>query len=162
MSKGFTLIEVLLCLLLFGVGMLGALASQVYARQQVLLATQRLLATAMVLDVAASLQSVPAAASSLQGNFDQAPAAVTLCRDVADCDAEQLLQAQVQQQLSVLLSDSSSGLPSAQLCIVAGADHPEIQLSWRGVTSSKFPATSTLCPLPAGYFHVAVRSGGGL
>lgn len=162
MTKGFTLIEVLLCLLLFGMGMLGALASQVYARQQVLLATQRLLATAVVMDVAASLQSVPAAAPSFHGNFDQAPAAVVLCQDVAQCNAEQLLQAQVQQQLSVLLSDSSSGLPSAQLCIVAGADQPEIQLSWRGITASKFPAKSTLCPLPAGFSHVALRAGGGV
>lgn len=161
MSKGFTLIEVLLCLLLFSVGMLGALASQVYARQQVLLATQRLLATAMVMDVAASLQSVPAAAPSFHGSFDQPPAAVTLCQDVAQCTAEQLLEAQVARQLSMVLSDSASGLASAKLCIVAGADRPEIQLSWRGVTASKFPAQSTLCPLPAGFSHVALRVGAG-
>jgi len=161
MNKGFTLIEVLLCLLLFSVGMLGALATQVYARQQVLLATQRLMATAIVMDVAASLQSVPAAAPSFQGSFFQPPAAVTLCQEEALCNAEQMLQAQVQQQLSVLLSDSASSLPLAQLCIVAGADQPEIQISWRGVTTSKFPAQSTLCPFPAGFSHVALRAGGG-
>jgi prepilin-type N-terminal cleavage/methylation domain-containing protein len=159
MTKGFTLIEVLLCLLLFGMGMLGALASQVYARQQVLMATQRLLATAMVTDVAASLQSVPEVTPLFHGTFDQRPATVTLCHEAGLCNAAQLLQAQVDQQLSVLLSDSAAGLPSAQLCIVAGGVQPQIQLSWRGVIASKFNPKATLCPLPAGFFHVALRAG---
>jgi type IV pilus modification protein PilV len=161
MARGFTLIEVLLSLLLFGVGMLGALASQVYARQQVLLATQRLQATAIVADVAASLQSVPQVAHTFQGQFDKAPAVVKLCPQAASCSAEQLLQSQVDQRLSVLMSATASALPSAQLCIVAGGAQPEIQLSWRGLTSGKFKAKTTLCPLPDGFLHVALRDGQG-
>jgi prepilin-type N-terminal cleavage/methylation domain-containing protein len=158
--KGFTLIEVLLCLLLFGLGMLGALASQVYARQQVLMATQRLIATAIVTDVAASLQSVPAVAPLFNGTFDQLPASLPLCQKAAQCTGAQLLQAQVAQQLTVLLSGNASGLTSAQLCIVAGGVHPEIQLSWGGVIASKFTPKAPLCPLPNGFFHVVLRTGG--
>jgi prepilin-type N-terminal cleavage/methylation domain-containing protein len=111
MARGFTLIEVLLSLLLFGVGMLGALASQVYARQQVLLATQRLQATAIVADVAASLQSVPQVARTFQGQFDKAPTVLKLCSQAASCNAEQLLQSQLDQRLSMLMSETASALP---------------------------------------------------
>lgn len=161
MARGFTLIEVLLCLLLFGLGMLGALASQLYARQQVLLATQRLQATAIVADVAAALQSVPQVARTFQGHFDQAPPAAKLCPQIASCNPEQLLQSQLDQRLSLVLSATASALPSAQLCIVAGGAQPEIQLSWRGLTTRKFKAKATLCPLPAGFLHVALRAGQG-
>ena len=162
MSKGFTFIEVLLCLLLCGMGLLGALASQIYARQQVLMATQRLVATAIVADVAAALQSVPAVAGSFQGSFDQAPPAVKLCQDDTSCSHDQLLQSQIDQRLAVLLSGSAAGLPFAQLCIVAAGNQPEIQLSWRGVIPSKFKPASSLCPLPADFAHVALRANGGL
>lgn len=162
MAKGFTLIEILLCLLLFGVGMLGALASQVYARQQVIMATQRLQATAVVADIAAALQSVPQLAQTFQGHFDKAPALVNLCQQATSCNRQQLLQSQLDQRLAVLFSDSPSALTSAQLCIVAGATQPEIQLSWRGLTAGKFKAKSTLCPLPAGFLHVALRAGPGI
>lgn len=158
--KGFTLIEVLLCLLLFGMGMLGALASQVYARQQVLMATQRLIATAIVTDVAASLQSVPAIAPLFHGTFDQVPVSIPSCTEAAQCTGAQLLQAQLAQQMAVLLSGEASGLASAQLCIVSGGTHPEIQLSWRGVIASKFAPKAPLCPLPNGFFHVVLRVGG--
>lgn len=161
MNKGFTFIEVLLCLLLFGLGMLGALASQLYARQQVLMATQRLIATAIVTDIAASLQSVPAAAPLVQGTFDQLPAAIPQCQDVAQCTGEQVLQAQIAQRMSVLLSGGASGLASAQLCIVAVGVQPEIQLNWRGVIASKFNPKTPLCPLPGGFYHVALRADGG-
>lgn len=157
--KGFTFIEVLLCLLLFGVGMLGALASQVYARQQVLMATQRMVAAAIVTDVAASLQSVPEEAAFFQGTFDQVPTVIPSCQNPTQCNATQLLQAQLAQQLTVLLGPAS-GLASAQLCIVAGGSHPEIQLSWRGVIASKFSPKASLCPLPAGFFHVVLSAGG--
>ncbi len=161
MTRGFTLIEVLLCLLLFGIGMLGALASQVYARQQVLMATQRLLATAIVADVAASLQSVPQVAPKFQGNFDKAPTTVKLCQHAGSCNGEQLLQSQLDQQLTVLLSGSPTSLSSAQLCIVAAGAQPEIQLSWRGLIAGTFKPKATLCPLPAGFLHVALRAGAG-
>jgi len=159
MARGFTLIEVLLCLLLFGMGMLGALASQVYARQQVLMATQRLQASAIVADVVASLQSVPQVAQTFQGHFEKAPAQLSLCPDPASCHAKQLLQSQLDQRLATMLG-SSPALPSAKLCIVAGGAQPEIQLSWRGLTASQFKAKATLCPLPAGFLHVALRAGG--
>lgn len=158
--KGFTFIEVLLCLLLFGLGMLGALASQVYARQQVLMATQRMIAAAIVTDVAASLQSVPGVAPFFQGTFDQVPASIPSCQENAQCTGTQLLQAQVAQQLTLLLTGDASGLASAQLCIVAGGEHPEIQLSWRGVIASQFTPKASLCPLPKGFFHVVLRVGG--
>ncbi len=161
MTKGFTFIEVLLCLLLFGLGMLGALASQLYARQQVLMATQRLLATAIVSDVAASLQSVPQVAKSFQGHFDAKPGKVGVCQDAASCTSPQLLQSQVDRQLTVLLSASAAGLPSAQLCIVSAGVLPEVQLSWRGLIASKFTPKATLCPLPAGFFHVVLRADAG-
>ncbi|MBU2279249.1 MAG: prepilin-type N-terminal cleavage/methylation domain-containing protein [Gammaproteobacteria bacterium] len=161
MAKGFTFIEVLLCLLLFGMGMLGALACQVYARQQVLIATQRLLATAAVTDVAASLQSVPQIAHSFQGQFKTTPAAIKLCQDVSICTVEQLLQSQLDRQLTVLIPSSGATLPYAQLCIVSGGAQPEIQLSWRGLVASKFTPKATLCPLPSGFFHVDLRAGAG-
>lgn len=162
MAKGFTFIEVLICLLLFAIGMLGALASQIYARQQVLMATQRLLASALVSDVAASLQAVPTVAATFQGNFIQAPAIISLCSQQADCTGEQLLQAQIDQQLVALFQGPAAVLAAAQLCIVAGGNAPQIQLSWRGTFANQFTPKATLCPLPTGYSHVALRAEGGL
>mgnify|MGYP006201344073 CR=1 FL=1 len=63
--KGFTLVEILLCCLLFGLGMLGALSCQIYARQQVLLAQQRMIAGAVAADVMSSLQSVSATSGNI-------------------------------------------------------------------------------------------------
>lgn len=161
MSKGFTFIEVLLCLLLFGIGMLGALASQMYARQQVLMATQRLLATAIVADIAASVQSIPAATPAIYGVFELTQTKDIECDKSDQCSGEQLLQAQISQQLATLSSGFGVGLTAAELCIVAGGLHPQIQLSWRGVLIRKFQTQKTLCPLPDGFFHVALSEGKG-
>lgn len=158
-SKGFTFIEVLLCLLLFGIGMLGALASQMYARQQVLMATQRLLATAIVADIAASVQSLPSTTPSIYGVFEPTSADPIVCDKADQCSGKQLLQAQVAQQLATLSSGSGVGLSAPELCIVAGGLHPQIQLSWRGVVTRKFQSKTTLCPVADGFFHVALTEG---
>ncbi len=51
MPKGFSFLELLLCCLLFSISMLGGISCQLYARQQVLQANQRLQASAMLTDL---------------------------------------------------------------------------------------------------------------
>lgn len=158
--KGFTLFELLICCLLFSLGMLGALSCQIYARQQVLLAQQRLLAAAVATDVLSSLQSVSASARGFQADILQKPAS-TSCHQAALCDGQQLLQAQLAASLEVLFQPSSM-LPQAQLCIRSSAAGPAVSLSWRPVQKAPFQSKSTLCPLQDGHLQLAFVPARGL
>ncbi|HCU67576.1 MAG TPA: hypothetical protein DF774_17640 [Rheinheimera sp.] len=158
--KGFTLFELLICCLLFSLGMLGALSCQIYARQQVLQAQQRLMAAAVAADVMSSLQSVSVSARGFQADIQQKPATGS-CDQPGLCNGQLLLQAQLAASLSGVFQPSAI-LPQAQLCIRSSAAGPAISLSWQPVQKSSFQSKSSLCPLKTGHFQLELVPGRGL
>ncbi|WP_333795663.1 type IV pilus modification PilV family protein [Rheinheimera sp.] len=158
--KGFTLFELLICCLLFSLGMLGALSCQIYARQQVLLAQQRLAASAVATDVMSSLQSVSASSRGFQADIQQ-KTAIAPCDQPGLCDGQQLLRAQLAASLGQVFQPSAI-LPQAQLCIRSGAAGPAISLSWQPVQNAPFQSKSSLCPIKNGHFQLELMSGRGL
>lgn len=159
--KGFTLVEILLCCLLFGVAMLGALSCQIYARQQVLLAQQRMVAGAVAADVMSSLQSVAATSGNFSADIRQ-PVAAAVCHQAGSCNAQQLLQAQLAASVQAVFNPASPLLPKAQLCIRAGAFGPAVNLSWQPVENPSFKTQSTLCPVKPGDFQLELLPERGL
>lgn len=159
--KGFTLIEILLCCLLFGLGMLGALSCQIYARQQVLQAQQRMIAGAVATDVLSSLQSVSATSDNFQADIRQ-PISAAVCHQAGSCNAQQLLQAQLAASVEPILNPNTPVLPKAQLCIRTGANGPALNLSWQPVESPPFKAYSTICPVRPGDFQLELLPERGL
>ena len=157
MSKGFALIEVLMCCLLFSLGMLGALATQIYARQQVLLATERMIASTVLADVAASLQAAGSATGSFSQIYQKLPAPVPACRS-GRCAPSALAESQIQAILQPLFQ-TNSRLPDAQLCIVQGGALPQLQINWRVSLPAKFAAPVALCPVTAGQQHIVLSAG---
>lgn len=158
--KGFTLFELLICCLLFSLGMLGALSCQIYARQQVLQAQQRLVAAAVAADLMSSLQSVSASSRGFQADIQQKPATAP-CDQPGLCDGQQLLQAQLAASLSTVFQPSAI-LPQAQLCIRSSAAGPALSLSWQPVQGAAFQSKSALCPLKAGHFQLELKPDRGL
>lgn len=158
MSKGFTLIEVLICAILFSSCMLGALSCQLYARALVISATERLHAAAIVADVLATLQTVPAVAFEEVQNFSSLPAELPSCDAPGQCDPTAFMQSQLAQPLQQLFSGSPV-LADAELCIRAGGAMPAVQISWRSRDQARFAARDLLCPLGQGRLHLAVQAG---
>ncbi|WP_306522452.1 prepilin-type N-terminal cleavage/methylation domain-containing protein [Rheinheimera sp.] len=158
--KGFTLFELLICCLLFSLGMLGALSCQIYARQQVLQAQQRLIAAAVAADVMSSLQSVAASSSHFQADIQQKPTAAP-CNSAGLCDPQMLLQAQLTASVGPLFAPSAL-LPQAQLCIRSSAAGPAVNLSWQPLQQASFQRKSALCPVRPGHFQLELLPGRGL
>lgn len=159
--KGFTLIEILLCCLLFGLGMLGALSCQIYARQQVLQAQQRMIAGAVAADVMSSLQSVAASSGNFSVDIRQ-PLPAAQCHQAGSCDMQQMLQAQLAASIQAVFNPAAPALPKAQLCIRTGAFGPALNLSWQPVENPSFKTHSTICPVKPGDFQLELLPERGL
>lgn len=159
--KGFTLVEILLCCLLFGIAMLGALSCQIYARQQVLQAQQRMIAGAVAADVLSSLQSVAATSANFSIDVRQ-PLAATECYQAGSCDAQQMLRAQLAASVQSVFTPASPPLPKAQLCIRHGALGPAVNLSWQPVERPPFKTQSAICAVKPGDFQLELLPERGL
>lgn len=156
MEKGFSFLELLLCCLLFSISMLGAISCQLYARQQVLQANQRLQAIALLTDVLSAMQGSPLAVERFAGQFEQMLPPQSACQQVGDCDATEVATQQLNQQLALLFN--ANMLPEALLCVAGDSLAPRLHLSWRSLAQHQVQTTETLCEVGAGRQYVEINS----
>ncbi len=154
MDKGFGFLELLLCCLLFSLSMIGAISCQLYARQQVINAHQRLQATALLTDVLAAMQGSPAAVEIFRGQFEQMLPPQPACRFVDDCDAATVASRQLNQQLALLFT--AKILPDARLCLAGSSLQPKLHLSWLSQSTLSATSNSPICAVAAGRQFVEI------
>jgi Tfp pilus assembly protein PilV len=159
MPKGFSFLELLLCCLLFSISMLGAISCQLYARQQVLQAQQRLQASAMLTDVLSAMQGSPLALDRFQGQFEQMLPPQAACQQAGDCDAAAVAAHQLNQQLALLFS--ADLLPDALLCVAGNRLQPILHLSWRSLSPHQVAPAQALCAVGAGRQYVEINGAAG-
>jgi Tfp pilus assembly protein PilV len=159
MEKGFSFLELLLCCLLFSISMLGAISCQLYARQQVLQANQRLQATALLTDVLSAMQGSPLAVDRFRGQFQQMLPPQSACQQAGDCDAAAVAVHQLNQQLALLFN--AQMLPDALLCVAGNNLQPALHLSWRSLALHQVQPAAALCEVGAGRQYVEINSAAG-
>ncbi len=156
MDKGFGFIELLLCCLLFSLCMIGAISCQLYARQQVISAHQRLQATALLTDVLSAMQGSPSAVDIFRGQFEQVLPPQPACRRLDNCDAATVASSQLNQQLMLLFSGNI--LPDARLCVAGTRWQPELHLSWLSPSTLSAKPNQPICAVAAGRQFVEISA----
>lgn len=143
MQNGFTLLELLVSCLLFSVGMLGSIGSQLYARQVVMQATERLQATAVLTDIFTAIQTSPRAVESFNGQYEQLGSEPQNCLQIRTCNPQAIASYQLHQQLRLLFTHNL--LPAAKLCIANSGVQPRLHVSWHSQMAKASVAAETLC-----------------
>ena len=118
-TKGFSLIEALLALLLSSLILTAALTCQWFARRALQVSLEQMTATHLLIDISHST------------NFSMLPAAerILIAPPCATCPAETSLQSRAVQQL--LQQPLAAVLVEPQLCIEASASGIRYVLSWQ-------------------------------
>jgi hypothetical protein len=149
-ATGFTIVEVLIALIIFQLTTLWLLQGQWRARQQVVVALQELKATALLFDIAASLQQLPVIPSELRVPIQQPLANVNECRQSA-CSATQQAISAMQPILARAFDPKQ--FRQAQLCISGNYPHIELIFSWQSYWSIQRNIGAGQCAR-SGAFHL--------
>ncbi len=131
-QTGFSLIEVLVSLLILKVGLLGVLAGQTLAVQQVQDALQRTQAvafSAMVLNELAGNGALLPAVNELTPYTELAE--LPSCPPPAQCTAAQITSMQLQQLLSRLQQTTTGKLHQAALCVTPQHQTVQLSMTWQ-------------------------------
>lgn len=162
-QSGVTLIEVLIALLIFAVGLLGMTAMQLGAKRSSYEATQQSIATSLSRDIFARMRSNPRALTAYVvaelGNA--AVAAGTNC-NTATCTPAQLAARDLYEWNELLKGASeqvviagtpvnTGGLVDYRACITDTAGFVVVAISWKGISDMTNPTTST-CGQPSGLY----------
>lgn len=161
-SNGFTLIEVLVAIFIFAVGLLGIAGLQIVAKQNNFDAVQRTTAALLANEIAEKIRANPASAHvyissqpDLANPVDPLP--TTVCSDTAQCSTDNLARSDLREWYSAILGaskqndagDALGGLISPSACIssvtntageVVGYD---IAIAWRGKSPLANPISSS-------------------
>jgi type IV pilus assembly protein PilV len=152
---GIGMLEFLIALLIFSMGMMGLLTAQLAGKKVGHEAAQRSIATALVRDMLERIRANPGQIADYRGT-EAGDASHRLPLPDADCDttactATQLAAFDVWQWESLLLGESeklagvyAGGLVSPRACITGDAGEIAVTISWLGATN--FPeATVAHC-----------------
>lgn len=126
-ATGFSTIEILIAVFIFQLAAVSVLQSHWRARQQVVLAQQELTATAMLADIAATLQQLPSLPIELQRPVQAPIPAVENCAGQGCTAAEQAIYLLQPMLAKVFVS---GGFSQAQLCISGEYPNTELNFSW--------------------------------
>jgi len=152
--RGVGMIEFLLALLLFSVGMVGLLSAQLAGKRAGLEAHQRSMATAMAANMLAHIRANPSRASAYQvsnlgDRMSLRPQPPLDCR-VAECTPAQLVLFDLWRWESALLGAAeqeaglnAGGLVAPRACILQSGAKVSVSLSWRGFSAAREPTEST-------------------
>jgi type IV pilus assembly protein PilV len=155
--SGVGMLEFLVALLIFSVGMMGLLSAQLVGKKANFEASQRSVATALVRDILERMRANPGQIVGYQVNGvgDEAsrlPRPVADC-DVAACTAEELAAFDIWQWESLLLGYSeqdsvgyAGGLLTPRACIASNGGAVDVTISWRGVMTLESAAQTDCGP----------------
>lgn len=152
LTRGFSLIEVLVTIFVVAIGLLAGAALQLMSKKTSYDAVQRTTAALLARDIAERMRANPTALSSyLNGGVTGMSQPASDCSS-ADCSPEQLAAADLWAWREALLGSAETadgqatgGLVSPEGCISAGAacGHYDIAIAWRGVTPLPEPDAGT-------------------
>jgi len=157
-ASGFTFTEVLISLFLLCLTGLGALSASLFARQQVILATQHTIALALTAELAERMASHNRVFADYQGTHPlwttEQPA---VCSPNYLCDAAQLSQYHLYSTLSASgHSQSLQLLQQPALCIGQQAGQTKIQLSWRSVAKVQLQRPASVCDVSPNRLQISM------
>jgi type IV pilus assembly protein PilV len=148
------MLEFLVALLIFSVGMIGLMSAQLAGKKASFDASQRSTATALVRDIVERMRANPGQATTYQvvaaGDGGSRLALPDADCGATDCSAEQLAAFDLWQWESLLVGESAQdalgnagGLVAPRACINSADGEVDVVISWQGVA----PAVSTVEPL---------------
>ena len=152
---GVGMLEFLIALLVFSMGMVSLIAAQVTGKKTIFEASQHSVATALARDILERMRANPSqlVAYQIAGLPDENHRLVrpdTDC-DVTVCTTEQLAAFDLWQWQAQLLGHSEQdsvgnvgGLLEPQACITSDGGDVDVTISWRGVMTVE-PSTQTGC-----------------
>jgi type IV pilus assembly protein PilV len=160
-QSGVGMLEFLVALLIFSVGMIGLMSAQLAGKKASFDASQRSNATALVRDIVERMRANPGQAMAYQvvGAGDEGSRLPPPDADcgVTDCGAEQLAAFDLWQWESLLVGESArdaagnaGGLVAPRACIRSADGAVDVVVSWQGVTRavmSAQPAAPTVCDI---------------
>ncbi len=157
-ASGFTFTEVLISLFLLCLTGLGALSASLFARQQVILATQQTIALSLTAELAERMASHNSVASHYEGTHPlwtkEQP---DDCTESYACDAEQLSQYHLYSTLSASgHSQSLQLLQQPALCIQQQAEQKVIQLSWRSLAKVQIQRPASVCDVSPNRLQISM------
>lgn len=145
LHRGVGMLEFLVALLIFSVGMIGLMSAQLTGKKASFDASQRSIATALVRDIVERMRANPGHTMAYQvaGAGDESsrlPRPDADCA-VAECSAEQLAAFDLWQWESLLVGESeqdavgnAGGLVVPRACISSAGGEVDVVISWYGVT----------------------------
>ena len=154
-QRGLGLIEVLIALLVFAVGMLGMTTMQLGAKRASYEATQRSIATSLARDILERMRSNPAALVSYEvSELGSATVAAGTNCNTGPCTATQLagrdlyewseLLKGASEQITVSgVTTDAGGLVDYRACITETLGLVEVAIAWRGINDLANPTEST-------------------
>lgn len=143
--SGVGMLEFLVALLIFSVGMIGLMSAQLTGKKASFDASQRSTATALVRDILERMRANPSQAAAYQvvaagDEGSRLPQPDADC-GVTDCSAEQLAAFDLWQWESLLVGESAQeaagntgGLVAPRACIRSADGEVDVVISWHGVT----------------------------
>lgn len=161
LQHGFSLVEVLVTLLIFKIGLLGALVSQSLAIRQVQDATQRTVAVALSNALLNDLRANQQLAAVLGARIstDAALPALPDCSATASCTASEVAAVQAHSWLNQLQQYNRLSLQQPQFCLRSLGSNVSLNVSWRQ-KSSQPGAVAAECSAGSGYSGFVVQGGG--
>jgi type IV pilus assembly protein PilV len=152
-DRGVGMLEFLVALLIFSIGVLGLLSAQLAGKKAIFEAAQRSFATALTRDILERIQANPGQVIDYQvmaaGVAEhRVPAPGSDC-DRTDCSAHQLAAFDLWQWEGLLTGEPESdagisvgGLVSPRACITSNEGVVEVVISWLGVMPPSQPVDS--------------------
>ncbi len=153
-QRGVGLIEILVAVLVFAVGILGVTAMQLAAKRSGYESTQRSIATSLARDIIERMRSNPGELDNY-AVADLGSAAVTYTTDcnLASCtpaalaerdlyEWNELLKGASEQVVVEGLTSNAGGLVDSRACITHDAGNIQVAIAWRGVNEMTNPTES--------------------
>ncbi len=162
---GVGLIEVLIAVLVFSVGLLGMMSMQLAAKRASFESTQRTIATGLVRDILERIRSNPGALSSyVVNNVGASSLAPGTDCNALTCTTSQLAAWDLYEWVELLrgaaevitigsTTSNAGGLVAPQACITHNVGKISVAIAWRGVSELANP-TGSGCGNGSGYYGV--------
>ncbi|MBZ9612537.1 type IV pilus modification protein PilV [Rheinheimera maricola] len=161
LQHGFSLVEVLVTLVIFKIGLLGALLSQTIAIRQVQDATQRTISVALAQGLLNEMRANPQLSQVLGPRIDSDIALPSLpdCSVGASCTITDVAAVQAHSWLNQLQQYNRLSLQQPQFCLRSAATGVNLSTSWQQKSSAQSGVVAD-CAVGNGRSGFALQNGG--